>query len=531
MGAIALGMIACKNGSDIPAPDPSDTNANTFVAFSIAMPHSYARAAATDVGGANGEDTYVGTANEQEVKKVRVVLYDENNHAAYTFDFNPASAHGDGSNILNEAPYYTTDAQKVEKKQYKALVLINPSSKVLAVTQRSMNLSEFLPAVEATVAELTSDGFFMSNAQGLAIVPESVMKPTKAEAEAAPFKDAAEGIKVDRAVAKVFVGGKPEVVPPSLGATVEILGWTLDVTNKKLFWMRNLANVVNTLDNFIPETIGDGTNRWDRYAMDPNFDGREVDENEFNYITTSITKASPVKKPTTPDFSSVVITNPAALSAVSYADADGQYVFENTMQPWAQYAPVTTRVIIKASFLPEGYPAGESWYSFDNVKMTKTQFLDYVTKIGAGEALPVEAPTGLTEAVKNAQAMLTHDFTADETGDSYVITFKEKTIKDKKLKFYKNAECYYAVKIRHFDDKQSSKMNYEFDVKDPQIGYGRYGIVRNNIYKLTLNTISQPGSPTIDIPTPDEKDDVEDVWLSVKTEILPWLVRVQSVDL
>lgn len=546
MGAIALGMIACKNNTELPTPNPNDAQANTYVAFSIAMPHSSARAAATDVGTANGGDTYVGTADEQEVKKVRVVLYDENNFAAYTFDFNPAAAHGNGDVVLKESEkLYITDAQKVEKKTYKALVLINPTGRVLDVTQRTMNLSEFETAVEATTADLMKDGFFMSNAEGLATVTEASMRPTKEEAEAAPFKDLANGveangIKVDRAVAKVFVGGTPTVVPPSLGATVEILGWTLDVTNRKLFWMRNFAKMVDVKDVFVPETKLINSSRWERYAKDPNFTSKDADANEYNYIVApNATKTTRfVLAGESPEFMSTVIPT-EEMTPASYEDAKGQYVLENTMEPWAQYAAVTTRVIIKASFVPKGYTKGESWYSFDNIKMKKDQFLGYVEMVKANPRvdLPAEAPTGLREAIKlaslNNKEHKFHDFTQDEAGNSYAMVFNNSNagIDGKVLKFYKNAECYYAVKIRHFDDDQSSKMDYSFDVKTQDNGYGRYGVVRNNIYKLTLNTISQPGSPIVETPDPDEKDDVDDVWLSVKTEIMPWLVRVQSVEL
>ena len=58
------------------------------------------------------------------------------------------------------------------------------------------------------------------------------------------------------------------------------------------------------------------------------------------------------------------------------------------------------------------------------------------------------------------------------------------------------------------------------------MAYGRYGIVRNNWYRLTLNKIAGPGS--IDIPDPDGPDD-KDQFLGVSIEVLPWLTRDQGV--
>ena len=90
------------------------------------------------------------------------------------------------------------------------------------------------------------------------------------------------------------------------------------------------------------------------------------------------------------------------------------------------------------------------------------------------------------------------------------------------LNFYLDGISYYGVPIRHFDNVQSP-------VPAPgQFGYGRYGVVRNNYYKLTVNSITGPGSPTI--PDPDGPDDGEG-WISVYIQVMPWLVRYQYIPL
>ena len=62
---------------------------------------------------------------------------------------------------------------------------------------------------------------------------------------------------------------------------------------------------------------------------------------------------------------------------------------------------------------------------------------------------------------------------------------------------------------------------------------GRYGVVRDNWYNLSIGTISKLGSAeplsVKDDPTPD--DEVQDeYWISCHVHILPWVLRIQNVS-
>ena len=58
------------------------------------------------------------------------------------------------------------------------------------------------------------------------------------------------------------------------------------------------------------------------------------------------------------------------------------------------------------------------------------------------------------------------------------------------LNFYYEGVCYYTVLIRHFSNNMVPVL----------MGYGRYGVVRNNVYQLSINKIIGPDPPVIPPP-------------------------------
>ncbi len=480
--ALGIGLTACNIDEEV--PETNSGKGDVWVSFAIALPRASGTRAETDnVGDANAGDTYVGTADEQEVKSVRIVLYD-NDQVAYAFDLAITSddtGNFTGNDIAEGATptssSFVTKAEKVVEKDYKVLVLLNPTDETINATQKSNNISEFIQPANTNVTALTSPAFFMSNSQGLVDVAVSKLKTTQSEAESNPI-----AVKVDRAVAKVFVGGKPTV---EQGATFTDIQWTLDVTNKKTFWMRKLANKVTGLNIFAPETIGDGSNRYDRYAEDPNFTGTAISSDDFNYIEGVVTEG---------------------LKDAGFDDDKGIYVLENTMDAASQMNSVTTRVILKGVYTPADFPEGD-WYSYKGFKMTKTQFNTFKNQVTNGDGELPGTPAGFKADIWKLKE-------ADQD-------FETESFSENNLKFYKGGICYYPdIYIRHFDDSQSSN----------EMGYGRYGVVRNNIYKLTLKTISQPGEPVV-VPPDEVPDDKKDGWVSFNVEVLPWLIRTQDVNL
>ena len=60
---------------------------------------------------------------------------------------------------------------------------------------------------------------------------------------------------------------------------------------------------------------------------------------------------------------------------------------------------------------------------------------------------------------------------------------------------------------------------------------GEFGVVRNSVYDITINSIKNPGYPTIPPPDTDKKDEEEEAFLSIEININPWPWYMQRVDL
>ena len=491
--AAVLLFASCKNDKNQPN---GQEKADAFISFTFSLPQGGTRAGVADK---NAGDTYVGTTDEQAIKGVRVVLFDETSGIVkYALTYNitgtgSAAPTGDIAGTATTANF-TTKAKAVVSQDYQMLAIINPTSEVIAATEEGKYLKDAQAAIKTTVAKLSANGIMMSNEQGLVKVAASDMKATEAEAEAAgaPIK-----VNVDRILAKVFVGGKPTFEHGKLTN----IKWQLNVTNNKTFIYRQLAQVVTTKDNFAAEVAKDGSTRFNRYAKDPNFLAGEFNADDFTYLEGK----------------------PEITGAFGYDDANGQYCLENTMDASMQKHQGTTSFVLSGTWTPENhedinFTEGETWYSYMGFTFTKAKMLEYKGIIEnntqAGKDEIKGTPAGFKAALK---AALTNGLTVEADGDVAASgTFNG-------IKAYKNGACYYQTNlIRHFNNDQSSK----------DMGYGRYGVVRNNIYKINITKITQPGEPdVVNEKDDDHDDDPTKVFVSFDITINPWIVRTQDIAL
>ena len=120
------------------------------------------------------------------------------------------------------------------------------------------------------------------------------------------------------------------------------------------------------------------------------------------------------------------------------------------------------------------------------------------------------------------------------------------------VSYYKDGYSYYNVRIQHFGEKETPwnstgsyisgggvNVNEIYGVganpdKSKERFLGRYGVVRDNWYKLSIDGITKVGSATPIDPsktTPDTPDDEIENYISVHVHIVPWVLRSQSVIL
>ncbi|MDH6306488.1 hypothetical protein M2459_003256 [Parabacteroides sp. PF5-5] len=493
-------------------------------------------------------DTHYGTADENKVNSAIIVLYDgddPNSKVKYQILLDqigtPIAPGGDMHSISPgaNATTYRTKAKEVVKANYKLAVFINPPADLTTATAVDAVLSIMTTAATVTVDDITGaanrNNFLMSNFAGLIDVKESDIYDTADKAEAAPVK-----LNVERAVAKVTMNAAADITTnTTLDANIGEIKWDVDVVNKKTFWMRNPIGMLDessissgSVTDTIPE-VATAANRIYMYAKDPNWDdvshSRNASStftlsNEFNYKSgTAVLSYEPTTNTTYPD----------PVNKDTYA-----YVTENTMDAKDQWEDVTTCVLIsavitpKTTFFKKNLTAGDPYFLYRNMAFTLVDIQEIYAAAGEPTTKITNANNAewkdLIQLSENAgiialPTILVNMATDFSNYTSAPTASKDITNNGATVRFFaKDAPNYYYVPIRHFSN----------DLQDQNMAYGRYGVVRNNWYNLSLNSIKNYG--TAEIPEPKDRpdpDDKDESWLSVEFTILPWLERNQGIDL
>ena len=223
------------------------------------------------------------------------------------------------------------------------------------------------------------------------------------------------------------------------------------------------------------------------------------------------------------------------------------YCLENTFDINNMKQGQTTRVLLKATYTPNilASETDKTFFMIGNSSdiWTKATLTAQITS-KAEEVL--KTTTGVTVTLKDKLLEGgTHVLDAtnveiksgedDKTAD-VVGKINEKLgfdiTKGIGIKTYKNGESYYIARIKHFGDDLTpwKEGNKTYD-KNNDSWLGRYDVLRNNWYDLTINSISGPGYPDVPEVKPDTPDDEDTKYINVSVKILDWAKRSQSVEL
>lgn len=493
-----------------------------------------------------------GTAEENHVAKVRLVLYSDD-VVQYAFDFNIRTK-ADGSGYeeygvgADELPHlyesynaghFITFARQIRRTNYKMLLIVNPTKSdtyygrdLYALTGEGQSISNIMSSDYTEVYNPVDyrpsgwytgdtrptheqirdeDGgiaapnyFLMTNHRGFIDVPADRLRNTANSSNHDPVR-----VEVSRAVAKVVVASRaPEVMG---NATAFDFKWELDVTNQKSFWMRMPTNMTTddgSIGEMEPEFDPNDPNRPERqylYGKDPNFSelsdqgapdplyeyltGQErLDElfelrwREFNYL------AYPTNDQEDPSY--IV---PVPCPALTLPLGAVRYCLENTMALSDQHEDVTTRLIVSCTYWPAGYEDEGGYYIYNDYYVLPSEMKAFKDD-------DMEVPDELA-GIKTDMAALLADKGIDAAQP------QTESFSANNIRYYHAGLNYYAVDIVH----------------SRQAGYGHYGILRNNVYRITLEAVRGPGSPTVINP--------EAVNLSSAVNVLQWWGRLQYVEL
>lgn len=523
----------------------ANENGPHYATFTIKLP-------TTNGTRADGKPTYDdGTPNEYAVNNATLLVFrgeagEKEADAEFVEsmelgDMKPWTGVDDDPNVITTEANITAKLNNFESSytgNYYAVIMLNNnmtgSNKKVKLPVNGNTFSQWQKA--NVINSMTSEvnGFYMANAVKVNGTTTSTLvtidknKVTTNESAA----QSAATIYVERGVAKVTMTAFSEMDVKGLtGDKVTITAWDLDVTNKKSYPVHNVDNYDAYGDYWgdIWEearfTSGHTTFNRAHWGIDPNYNTISNEKkypDDFNY------------KPKTYDFSGA-------------GDATApKYCLENTFSLGHMYQNQTTRVIMKATYVPSGLTAGETFYMFDGKSgyftedILTTQISTAITNAGytaADFSLP------LTDMKKAGKHLLTaNDITKTsgsvEVNDEFLgkVNAALGLSDNKKISTYYEGVSYYIARIKHFGDAltpwNSGDPTYGTGAEAKKKYLGRYGMVRNNWYELQVNSISNPGSPDVPEVNPDTPDDEGDkYYINCSVRILSWAKRVHGIDL
>ena len=100
------------------------------------------------------------------------------------------------------------------------------------------------------------------------------------------------------------------------------------------------------------------------------------------------------------------------------------------------------------------------------------------------------------------------------------------------LSTFESGVSYYIARVKHFGDYLTKWEDGNATYGSNNANWlGRYGVLRNNWYELSVNNVSGPGYPDVPKVNPKDPDDENWQYINVSVKILSWAKRSQKVDL
>lgn len=560
LAVIAAMTASCSSNNDlVNGGNGSGENetGTAYASFKINLPTTSGTRALGDPDGT--PDFNEGTAAEYEVKNGTILIFDATTDKFVTSaelgTMNPwTDVKADG---VTTAAIATVKLSNVSVTgNYNALVLLNNNTtdndtkKVTLPSTADTYATWSMDASKANATNYVStNGIFMANAPMYSATsePTTLVKinhvcasPEEAQAKAATV------VYVERGLAKVtmqnFADDGYDIADGTYeGGNVKINNWQLDVTNNSTFPVHQTGTLKDSWAEIwnTPRFYDQTSTAFKRvyWGVDPNY-------NEAKYQVLANCKTA--FKMITKDDVNGVTANP-------------QYCLENTFDLDNMKQGQTTRVVFKAVFTPKDlkskyktfYKIGNNttiWSQENLEKQIKTVALTAMGITDDKEQAKYDVKLDATKNNISGEAgqhlikveNITYnpgEGTSEGEGTSKVNQKVVDTINEKLglsaetgISTYLNGEAYYIARIKHFNELTSWTPGTGYGT-DNAAFLGRYGVLRNNWYELSVNKVSGLGYPDVPEVKPTVPDDENSQYINVSVKILDWAKRSQSVDL
>ncbi|MDR2936018.1 MAG: Mfa1 family fimbria major subunit [Rikenellaceae bacterium] len=532
---VAMIFASCSKENGGEAPNPGSTG----------MAYLSIRVDARSQTRASSEND--GLPAESTLKKLYLITFTEAGNVVAvpgsTLYYNEIDATDPGVGYTDKKP----KAVKISDASKNLVVIANPGDELLkAITglTSSSTFGTFNAAIaKTTTADIVSTkGFAMITSRSDAGMNTGakILEPyvaingkikivtgtgtgTEQSARAAAEADRLD-VSLERLAAKLVVTANPTKITAPDNAAVALTEWTVDAVNttyypfaeKTLIDVAHTSNLNGYAKNF--------------YTKDPNFYKDPV----LGYAKgLEYTKIDPDTYAPVLPFTYTWKTPGDASDPARIA-----YVIENTMAATDQVYGSATRIIMKATYYPEfdvaaGYVAGNDWFSWAGTYYPSLKALQdvYADAESATSALKAACESFLTKVKGIAAAGVPANATFDELTQTQLdkIANGGQVVKDGNnpvIRWYQKGQCYYSYEVRHDNETEVS------------MAFAKYGVVRNNWYDLTLNSVKGPGTPWYPQSTdpgdgdPDPRDDIDKQagYLGVSVKINPWIIWTTGMN-
>ena len=569
LAVIAAMSASCSSNEDLGTAGPG-TGTNEagvgYAIFTINLP-SVSGTRAADAGGAEMAE---GTPEEYKVSNATALIFQKYGSDEGSYKFVESVTLPIDGWTDDSTPGITTTSKKLvakltnvdTKNQYYVLVLLNNNKKTGGVkvalptvgqSYNEWNSKILTPSVDDLAAD---NDFYMANAPlkgtasptTLVTINKENIYSSKEKAEAGT---SAATVYVERGVAKMSVTDPTtktvidKATNKTTQSTVEFNNWALDITNKKTYAVHNIDGLSTDFSDIWTTPRFIGTNSRVYWGKDPNYNLAELNtaddvndkkrKEEFNFIDAT----SKIDK----DFGE---TNPV-------------YCLENTFNLANMYQGQTTRVIFKATYTPKddaGNPLADkdgTFYTIGNMTtILKAAALETAVNTAATSVLP-GCTVDYTNLKQEGSHVITLTDIKDSTGKTLVAgtdyngktgTQIVKEINDKLglidgaghaeamvgINTYLRGVTYYIARVKHFGSLTPWNSGESYGTDNLKY-LGRYGMLRNNWYDLTVGNVYGSGYPGVPPVDPTQPDDENEKYLSVSVKILSWAKRSDTVDL
>jgi hypothetical protein len=576
LGALLLTamLAACGENDDLQAGQPSTGAGKQYVSLTFTMPtEEESSRASNPTGGENGDGHEMGQDYENTITDA-VAFFFQNNGAGVNGDvntpvrymyFNEFNQYEDGDGNGIDRTYTSKPVPTDLYGAYNVLVVANPGKDDWWTSTTTLTLGTVRDKILTQAWTKTGDdytNFLMSSAKDAII---EITDANNTEATAANTT-----VDVERMAARVDYKKDASYTctdPNYTGATVEITGAT--IINRLTAGSYLLKRVAEDVNGKTPDYLGKETSNNDKatnYVLDPwtaqktqanlegtpfTVDGQNVAASDLYDPQTYI----PTRSDNPEDWADYCKEGVPAT-------ADGYlrvgYALENTTDRLSTSLNYNTGIVFKAQFHPQGvddYYVGNTFFTYNGTIYpsltnmvgqlnTQADFATYakdeIAKLTTWDGLKgfansLNDPTGYGDYLTGYADEHSSDVftpTANELTWTYYLYNKLGVVEDAEkgpeinlngvetraklyesseelLRTYYNGQCYYIWWLRHSNDGD-----------DETNGVMEYAVVRNNIYKVNVESIYSLGG---DIPDNEQLKAMVYVnkWTMLNPEVLP----------